>query len=312
MPYRRGVVVPSSTIVDRLRRAGCVFAEDEATILEASAGSAQELEAMVAQRVNGLPLEQVVGWAEFCGLRILVDPGVFVPRRRSEFLVAVAADGTRDPQAVIVDLCCGTGALGLAVAVRLMERERLTGQELVTGQEQLTEWERLMERGLLATGQGRLAGREGAAGGGVGLGELHAAELDPVAVACARRNVEPVGGQVHEGDLFSPLPDALSGRVDILICNAPYVPTGEIAFMPPEARDHEARMALDGGADGLTILRRVAEQAPGWLARGGRLLVETSERQASLMADAMSSAGLRPGVHGDEETGATVVTGTRP
>jgi len=232
---------------------------------------------MVARRVEGLPLEQVVGWAEFCGLRILVDPGVFVPRRRSEFLVEVAAAGPRGDGAVIVDLCCGTGALGLAVATRLAARERPAPAGLAD----------------------------------LGAAELHAAELDPVAVACARRNVEPVGGHVHEGDLFTPLPARLRGGVGILICNAPYVPTGEMAFMPPEARDHEAPMALDGGADGLATLRRVAEQAPCWLAPGGTLLVETSERQAGLMADAMSSAGLRPGVQGEDEMGATVVTGTR-
>ena len=254
----------ASVIVDRLRAAGCVFAEEEAQVIASSAGSAGELQSMIAARVSGLPLEQVVGWAEFRGLRILVDPGVFVPRRRSEFLVETAVAllptlGGRRP--VIVDLCCGTGALGLATAAAL----------------------------------------PGA--------ELHAAELDAVAVACARRNVEPTGGLVYEGDLFTPLPAALRGRVGILICNAPYVPTGEIRFMPPEAREHEARMALDGGADGLAILRRVSAAAPRWLAPGGTLLVETSERQATAMMAAMSEAGLAPKVHQDDETGATVVTG---
>jgi release factor glutamine methyltransferase len=268
------VILPSPVIVDRLRRAGCVFAEDEAAILQASAGSPQELDAMVARRVSGLPLEQVVGWAEFRGLRIEVDPGVFVPRRRSEFLVEVAIAGA-DDRSVIVDLCCGTGALGLATAAGLSARD--------------------------GSGQGTRA----AFGA-----RLHAAELDPAAVTCARRNVEPAGGQVYEGDLFTPLPSSLKGRVAILICNAPYVPTSEIAFMPPEARDHEARMALDGGSDGLAILRRAAARAPDWLAPGGTLLVETSERQAALMADVMTSAGLSPRVHTDEEMGATVVTGT--
>jgi release factor glutamine methyltransferase len=98
--------------------------------------------------------------------------------------------------------------------------------------------------------------------------------------------------------------------VGIAICNAPYVPTGEIAFLPPEARDHEARMALDGGTDGLAVLRRAAVQAPRWLAPGGILLVETSERQTGAMAQAMTAAGLWARVHHDDEMGATVVTGT--
>jgi release factor glutamine methyltransferase len=221
---------------------------------------------MVARRAAGEPLEQVVGWAEFAGLRVLVDPGVFVPRRRSEFLVSVAVSLARQQGApgprVVVDLCCGTGALGLAVAARL--------------------------------------------GGGV---ELHAADLDPAAVACARRNVEPAGGHVHAGDLFGALPAGLAGRIGVLTCNAPYVPTTEIAFMPAEARDHEALIALDGGTDGLAVLHRAAAAAPGWLAPGGVLLVETSERQAPAMAAAMAAAGLTARVHEDGESGATVVTG---
>jgi release factor glutamine methyltransferase len=242
-----------------------VYAEDEADILQAAAGSPEELDAMVSQRVRGLPLEQVVGWAEFHGLRVAVDPGVFVPRRRSEYLVDVAISMLipSGPRAVVVDLCCGTGALGLGVT------------------------------------------------SGLGATELHAADLDPAAVACARRNVEPAGGRVYEGDLFAPLPGILHGRIDTLICNAPYVPTAEIAFMPPEARDHEARVALDGGPDGLAVLRQAAAQAPGWLAPGGTMLVETSERQAEVMAAAMARTGLAARVHSDDESGATVVTGKR-
>src|SRR5450755_538810 len=82
--------LPRSDIVTRLRAAGCVFAEDEAQLLTGAARTPAELDAMVARRAAGLPLEHVVGWAEFCGLRIAVDPGVFVPRRRTEFLVGHA------------------------------------------------------------------------------------------------------------------------------------------------------------------------------------------------------------------------------
>src|SRR5246127_2947620 len=109
------MAVPDSLIVDRLRTAGCVFAEDEARLLIAAAQTPAELDVMVGQRVTGLPLEQVVGWAEFCGLRITVAPGVFVPRRRTEFLVRRAVALARRGD-VIVDLCCGAGAIGAAVA----------------------------------------------------------------------------------------------------------------------------------------------------------------------------------------------------
>ncbi len=100
-------------LVDALRSAGSVFAEDEAEVLRAEARTRGHLELMLARRVRGEPLEQVVGWAEFCGLRVAVAPGVFVPRRRSELLVDLAVAHLRDRSGpVVVDLCCGTGALG--------------------------------------------------------------------------------------------------------------------------------------------------------------------------------------------------------
>ncbi|GHC86673.1 putative protein N(5)-glutamine methyltransferase [Streptomyces flavofungini] len=251
-----------STVVERLRAAGCVFAEDEADLLLAAADGPDELDAMVARRVSGLPLEHVVGWAEFAGLRVAVDPGVFVPRRRTEFLVREAAS-LAGPGAVVVDLCCGSGALGAALAAAL----------------------------------GRV--------------ELHAADIDPVAVACARRNVGVAGGHVHEGDLYEALPEGLRGRVDVLLANVPYVPTEEVALLPVEAREHEARVALDGGADGLDVLRRVTADAARWLAPGGRLLFETSERQVPAAVKVVGGAGLVASVVTDEELYATVVVGER-
>ena len=247
-----------ASIVARLRAAGCVFAEDEAALLIATAGSPEELDVMVERRAVGLPLEQVLGWAEFCGLRIAVDPGVFVPRRRTEFLVQEAVALAR-PQAILVDLCCGAGAIGAALAAA------------------------------------------------VDQAEVHAVDIDPAAVSCARRNVP---GHVYQGDLYQPLPARLRGRVAILAANVPYVPTGEIAFLPPEARAHEPRVALDGGPDGLDVLRRVAAGAPDWLVPGGHLLIETSERQADLAATAFQASGLSPRVATSADLGATVLIGT--
>jgi len=144
----------------------------------------------------------------------------------------------------------------------------------------------------------------------LGRTELHAADIDRAAVACARRNVAAVGGQVHEGDLFVPLPADLRGRVDLLLLNAPYVPTRELGMMPAEARLYEPRIALDGGPDGVEVHRRVAARAADWLAPAGRLLIETSERQAPLTAAAMRSGGLSPAVVTDDDLEATVVIGT--
>jgi release factor glutamine methyltransferase len=218
-----------------------------------------------------------------------VDPGVFVPRRRTEFLVhqatplvhqaaplvhqatalvrlvASPVDEALDTQtAVVLDLCCGSGAVGAALAAAL----------------------------------GRI--------------ELYAADIDPNAVRCARRNIPASVGRVYQGDLYDPLPATLRGRVDVLAVNAPYVPTDAVGLMPPEARLYEPRVALDGGPDGLDVQRRVAEAASQWLAPGGHLLIETSERQAPETVETVARHGLIPRVASSDDLDATVVIGTRP
>ncbi|BCW56988.1 putative protein N(5)-glutamine methyltransferase [Arthrobacter sp. StoSoilB20] len=251
-----------SDVAATLRAAGCVFAEDEAKVLLGAANHPDELNRLVERRVKGQPLEHIVGWADFCGTRMAVRPGVFVPRRRTEFLVRKAAMLAK-PGAVVVDLCCGSGALGAAVSDQL------------------------------------------------GNCRLHAADIDPDAVHCARLNIEPRGGTVHHGDLYAALPAELRGTVDVLLANAPYVPTRAIGMMPQEARVHEPRLALDGGTDGLAVQRRVALGAAGWLRPGGFLVMETSRHQAPGTARILGGAGLRVELASDEELDATVVIGHR-
>ena len=91
----RDMAPAPSTLVAELRAAGCVYAEDEARLLVSAAGTAADLRALVDRRVAGEPLEHVLGRVDFCGLRLAVEPGVFVPRRRTELLVRMAVAGTR-------------------------------------------------------------------------------------------------------------------------------------------------------------------------------------------------------------------------
>jgi release factor glutamine methyltransferase len=252
-------MLTESSIVARLRIAGCVFAEDEARVLLAAAAATPVgLEEMLARRVAGEPLEHIVGWVDFCGLRVVVAPGVFVPRQRTELLVRQAA-ALAAPFSTVVDLACGCGAIGAALAARVEDIA------------------------------------------------LYAVDIDPAAVACARANVP--AARVYRGDLFDPLPSTLRGNVDLLVANLPYVPTSAVAMMPPEARLHEPLVALDGGADGLEVLRRVASAAPDWLAPGGHVLIEIGAAQADSALAAL--AALSPVVVGDDELGATVVIGVR-
>ena len=244
--------------VASLRAAGCVYAEDEAQLLLEADG---DLDMLVARRVAGEPLEWVLGWAEFADLQLVVRPGVFVPRRRTELLAAQAIARLR-PASVAVDLCCGVGAIA---AVILEE---------------------------------------------VPFVEVHAADIDPVAVACARDNLP--NGNVHLGDLFDALPGDLRGRVDVLTANTPYVPSDEVALMPPEARDHEPRHTLDGGPDGLELLRRISAEASEWLAPGGSVLIEVSERQLPVATAVFEADGLRARSASDPDLGACVVIGQAP
>jgi release factor glutamine methyltransferase len=233
---------PDPAVVARLRAAGCVLAEEEAALLEAAARDGDDLAALVARRVDGIPLEIVLGRARFHGVDVALRAGVFVPRRRSEHLVEEALHHV-GPGAVVVELCCGSGAIGLAVATRVPV-------------------------------------------------ELHAVDIDEEAVRCAAENLRAVGGTAYLGDLDGPLPGRLPGRVDVLLASPPYVPTDEVALLPREARDHEPRRALDGGADGLDVVRRIAAAAPRWLAPEGVALLETSRRQAPAAAELFRSQGL--------------------
>lgn len=266
-------------VTARLAAAGCVFAQNEAALLLEAAPDPAELERLVHLRADGAPLEHLLGWAEFAGLRIAVRPGVFVPRRRSELLVRLAVrhlenrahDGAHAP-AVVVDLCCGSGALGAGIAAALTAGGRAPGEF-----------------------------------------ELHAVDVDPVAAACAQRNLArfaPAAGHVHTGDLFAPLPGGLRGRVDAIVANAPYVPTSDIGFMPPEARDHEPLAALDGGADGLDLHRRIAAAAGEWLAPGGALIIEVSARQAGRALGFLGAVGLQAAVEEDDVLNALAIVAT--
>lgn len=259
LPRGAGLTAPRRTdpLIERLRAAGCVFAEDEASELRRAA-SGEALEALVRRREGGEPLEVLVGAVELCGLRLAVAPGVFVPRQRTALLarLAVAATGPGD---VAAELCCGVAPVAALVA------------SSVPG------------------------------------AEVHAADVDPAAVACARANL--AAGEVHLGDGYDALPRRLRGRVAVLAANAPYVPDDEVARMPPEARLHEPPVALSGGPDGLDVQRRVVAGAPAWLRPGGVLLVETGRPQAGRTVGLMEAAGLATTLHTDPSIGGCVVAG---
>jgi release factor glutamine methyltransferase len=138
-----------------------------------------------------------------------------------------------------------------------------------------------------------------------------AADIDPTAVAMATTNLRHLGAAARVSDMDRSLPLALKGYVDLVTACPPYVPTGDIDSLPREARDHEPRLALDGGVDGTTVQREVFDAAFRLLRAGGIAVVETSEALSDATITAATEAGLEAGVEADEDIGATVVVATR-
>jgi release factor glutamine methyltransferase len=249
-------------IAARLRASGSVFAEDEARMLINEADDNTQLASMIERRSAGEPLQQILGWAMFAGKKVAIAPGVFVPRRRTELLFRQAAKYTERSD-VVLDMCCGSGAITMALSAMKPKAE------------------------------------------------LHCTDIDPVAIECADKNLEGSGAMTYVGDMFEPLPVVLRGRINVLVANVPYVPTAEIELMPAEAREYEARAALDGGKDGLDFQRILAEEAPGWIKRNACVMFETSAEQAEESMEICSSFELKPELVADEELEATVVVAWR-
>jgi release factor glutamine methyltransferase len=237
-------------VVSALAWGGSVAAEAEAdALIAASRDGAGGVEELLARRLDGEPLAWIVGSLEFCGIRLRIDRGVFVPRPQTEALGRRAASLLPE-EGTAVDLCTGCGAIA---AVLGSVRPRAT---------------------------------------------VHATDLDPVAVACARRN----GVRALLGDLADPLPPAVRGRVDVLTAVVPYVPTEAIHLLPSDVLRHEPMTALDGGPRGTSVLFRAAGAAADLLGRGGTVLLEIGGRQAEELAAALTDLGLGEiRVHQDDD-----------
>jgi release factor glutamine methyltransferase len=237
----------TSTIARRLAMAGCVRPEDEAHELVSAAADEESLESLVQRREAGEPLAWIVGATTFCGHRIHVDPGVYVPRPQTEVLARRAA-ALLPPNGRAADLCTGAGA----IAVHLMREAPAIN--------------------IIAT------------------------DIDPLAVACAQRN----GVAVVRSDLGKALRDR---TFDVVTAVAPYVPTPDIPLLPEDVRRHEPTLALDGGADGLAVVRELVEQAARLLFPGGWLLTEVGGDQDTALQPVLDAAGFAPAERWFDEEG---------
>lgn len=204
----------------------------------------------VRRRAAREPLQQVLGWEAFRGLRLGVTPDVLVPRPETEVLVEwalallpPARDGGRP---LAVDLGTGSGCIACALAA-----------------------ERLDVRVVAVDVSAKAAALARANAAALGLG----------------RRVAVIAGDLWEA--FGAL------RADLIVANPPYLPTGALPALAPEVSRHEPHGALDGGADGLALIRRIVAGAATWLRPGGALLLETAgEPQVRAVAALVGAGGF--------------------
>ncbi|MDO5629768.1 MAG: peptide chain release factor N(5)-glutamine methyltransferase [Mobilicoccus sp.] len=258
----------------RLTRAGITSADAEARVLLAHmlgvdrgelarrlilgghlpADVAPTFAALVSRRCAREPLQHLTGLAAFRRLELHVGPGVFVPRPETEVVAGLAIDALRlvdGRRPIAVDLCTGSGAIALALADEVPEAI------------------------------------------------VHAVELSQDALAWTRRNVEHTGLEVtvHAGDAtdarFAAVPElaALTGTVDVVVSNPPYIPS-DMVPVDVEVAEHDPHQALYGGGDdGLDIPRRVLAAAAALLRPGGVVVMEHADTQSDALVGHLRAAG---------------------
>ena len=149
----------------------------------------------------------------------------------------------------------------------------------------------------LCTGSGAIAASVAAE---VPHAEVHAVELSPDAHAWAERNLAGTGVDLRLGDAFTAFDDLL-GRVDVVVCNPPYVPLEAWESVAPEARDHDPHLALFSGDDGLDAIRQLAVRAADLLRTGGVLGVEHADVQGESVPAVLAATGRWTDVRDHED-----------
>jgi len=238
---------------DARRLLGAVLGIDElALYLEpqrpVDAEATARFHAVVERRATHEPVQHLLGYEEFRGLRIVVTPDVLIPRPETEGLVERALELLADRAgAIVADIGTGSGAIACALASARADLEVLA-----------------VDRSL---------------------GALSVASENVRGLGLAARV------RLLAGDLFGPL-GSLGGSLDMIVANPPYLPSGIIPTLPVEVERFEPHLALDGGPDGLRVLRRLVAEAPRFLRPGAWLVTEIGEEQAGPLASLMAAEGF--------------------
>lgn len=222
---------------------------------EETASSIARYWAMVEQRSRRIPLQQILGSQEFMGLSFFVNEHVLIPRQDTETLVELVLAEQTDSERTVLDLCTGSGCIGISLAVK-------GGYRQVAASDLSAE--------ALA-----VAARNRTANGCEAQVQLYHGDL----FAALSHPWEPERW---------PIP----ARFDVIVSNPPYIPTAVIAALEPEVREHEPMMALDGTADGLLFYRRIADEAMPYLKDGGALYLEIGYDQGAAVKALFEARGF--------------------
>lgn len=214
-----------------------------------------EYEALVARRASREPLQHITGSAPFYRLELSVGPGVFVPRPETELLVEEA------------------------LKVLNARAKSASGTESATGALRIVD---------LCTGSGAIAA---AIKSELPNAQVFAVELSEEAIPYTRKNLEPLGVHLVQGDALTALPE-LAGTFDAVLSNPPYIPPANVPA-DPEAALHDPDMALyGGGEDGMQMPSAIAARAFELLAPGGLFIMEHDDTQEEAVAELLTRIGF--------------------
>ena len=260
-----------------------LYLEPKEAVVEAAG---RRFHVLVARRADHEPLQHLLGYEDFRGLRLRVTPDVLIPRPETEGLVEWALELLNEDDAMSADWG-RAGAISRPPLMVERQSNGLTPEEGTAGA--MSRPPLIMDIG---TGSGAIACALAAARPDA---RVLATDTSPAALAVAEGNVRALGladrVRVVAGDLLEPLAGKL-GTVDMIVANAPYLPTGILPSLPREVFAFEPRQALDGGPDGMDVIRRLLTAAPAALRPGGRLVLEIGEDQAGPLAALMAAGGF--------------------
>ena len=225
---------------------------------ELSAEAFDACSSLLEQRLAGRPLQYILGTADFMGHEFKVDESVLIPRQDTELLAEAAMDYLYAREAAGINLN--------------QIREDAEEEEIPAGRTE----KRALRALDLCTGSGALVCSLAAEYPGV---EYTASDISAAALQTAAENFRRIAPQARAEFVLSDLFADIPGRFDLIVTNPPYIAGAVIDTLQTEVKDHEPRLALDGGEDGLDLIRRILQFAPFHLNRGGLLLMEIGDDQ---------------------------------